>query len=450
MSFLESIKKEEKKNKSWLKKTAFYLFILASVTIPLFYLPMVQDIINTSKLYLLYGFSLIILFLFLLDVLVSKELIIRKTFILTPLLVFIGVGIISTIFSLIPSISLMGKTEIFVVSLASLVILVLWFWLLIQLITTTKEWQYIIDGLFISASIAGLIFLFHNISLIQLIIPTELTNVISNSNSAFGIYMAVMGVLGLGFLQIKDRPWALQILPTITGLISIVSLVQLGFQIPLIIFAIGLGLLLMIGIVMLKSSHIPVISTIFALFIGSILIIFLGVPDFATANLSSEVSINAKSSWNIVSDTVLEDIKTFLVGSGPGTFVQDFSKHRPQSFNMNSLAWTTRFERPYNTLFAIAAEFGILGLLAFVGLIFLALGGGFSGWLKTRPSVWEQAKEKIKQPQQSMKSFRMEAFVVIIGWICFTAGMFFTFYEIALWWGWFTFLGLSIVGLASL
>ncbi|MFB6225877.1 MAG: tetratricopeptide repeat protein [Candidatus Paceibacteria bacterium] len=450
MSFLESVREKEQQGGSWLSKLSVFIFIAGSIVLPLFFLPVVQDFINTPKLYFLYGIDLIVLFLFLLEMVISKRAVFRSSFLGVPILVFILISVISAGLSIIPSISLIGKAGTFVLNFAFILALGLWFWLLVQVIKTTREWQYLISSLLISGCVAGLVFLFKDISIVNYLLPSEIFNPVSNSNSLFGIFMATIGIMALGLMQIKERRWEMQILPLFTVLISVASLLRLGFDTPLIIFSAGLALLLVIGTVMLESSRTSVISLVFGLFIGSTLMLFLGVPDFATANLPSEVSINASTSWSIASDTALEGIKSFLVGSGPGTFVQDFSKYRPESMNMNSIAWTTRFERPYNTFFALLSEFGILGLVAFFGVIFVAAGGIYSGWNKTRPSVWQKVKDKLEQEKKSLKSVRLEVFIVVIAWFCVTLGMFFSFYDVALWWLWITTLGLSVVGLASL
>ncbi|MFB6181618.1 MAG: tetratricopeptide repeat protein [Candidatus Magasanikbacteria bacterium] len=450
MSFLESIKEESKKQTNWLNNASLFLFILGTILVPLFFLPSVQDFINTPKLYLIYGVGLLVLFLFLLEIVISKELVIRQTFIGVPMIIFLALVGVSTIFSLIPSVSLLGKTSVFVLNLATFLGVALWFWLLIQLITTTQKWQYLIDGLLVSACLSGLLFLFKDISLIDYFLPAEIINTVSNSNSLFGVFMAVMTTIGLGLLQIKQRQWPFQILPLLTSVIGVLVLLILGFQTPLIILAVGLALIMMLGILMLDSSHVSVVSIVFGLFVATILMLFIGVPNFFTTELPSEVSINASTSWEITTDSLLDNVKSFLLGSGPGTFIQDFSMHRPESMNMNSIAWSTRFERPYSTPFALASELGILGFVAWLGMIFVAGGGIFSGWLNTRPSVWQKVKEKVKQKEQALKSIRLEVFVVIIGFVCATIGMFLSFYEVTMWWLWFMLLGISIVGLSSL
>ncbi|TSC94216.1 MAG: putative tpr repeat protein [Parcubacteria group bacterium Licking1014_1] len=57
-----------------------------------------------------------------------------------------------------------------------------------------------------------------------------------------------------------------------------------------------------------------------------------------------------------------------ILGSGPGTFAFDFSKHKKIDFNQGML-WNARFDRGASKILNILATTGILGLISFLALI---------------------------------------------------------------------------------
>ena len=452
MSFLQSVRNKSSE-KSILHKITLFIFTLGVMAVPLFFLPFTQDFLNVPKVYLATGLVLLVACLYLLDMVLSKQAILRRTVLDIPLVILLLVWGVATFFSVIPGISLLGIMDLYVMNLVSLVVFLLWFWLLIQLVRTSKEWHVILNSFLVAGSIAGVLFIFQKISVFNFVLQNNIFNTISSSNSVFGVFMAIIAIIGLGLVQIKNRDWLKQIVPFISSVVAIITLLRLGFTNPLIVFAVGLGLLLVIGTTMISSTRTWVTSTVFGLFIGTILMIFLSAPSFLSFDLSPEYSLNFSTSWDISSQTIMKDVQSFLLGSGPGTFAQDFSKFRPESLNMNSQAWTQRFYTPYNTPLAILAETGFLGLITFLVIIFIAIGGLFSAWLKARPSVWKRVKEEVKNKVSdniSLDAMRIEVFVVMTAWISLTVGMFITFFNATMWWSWWLLLAMSIVGLSAL
>lgn len=452
MSFLQSVRKKSSE-KTLLYKITLGIFTLGIMTVPLFFLPFTQDFLNIPKTYLATTLILIISFLYILDMVLSKQVVLRRTVMDVPILVLLGIWIVATFFSVITGISLLGQMDLYVMNLTSFVVFILWFWLLVQLVRTSKDWQLLLNSFLVSGVIAGVLFLFQNASLINFVFQDGVFNTISNSSSLFGIFMAITSILGLGLMQTKDRSWVKQIIPTLAALVGFGALLRLGFVYPLIIFSVGAGLLLVLGTTMISSTRTWVTTTVFGLFVASILMIFLSVPSFLRLSLSPEYSLNFSTSWDITSQTIMSDIKSFLLGSGPGTFAQDFSKFRPESLNMNPQAWTQRFHTPYSTPLALLAETGALGLLSFLVIGFIAIGGLFSAWIKARPSAWEKIKDEVRgkvAEHISLDALRVEVFVVMAAWIALSVAMFITFFNATMWWSWWVLLGLSIVGLSAL
>lgn len=63
-------------------------------------------------------------------------------------------------------------------------------------------------------------------------------------------------------------------------------------------------------------------------------------------------------------------IKSFLVGSGIGTYLVDFTRFKPASYNLNQNLWAFTFFRSSTYALELLATTGILGLAAFLFLVF--------------------------------------------------------------------------------
>jgi O-antigen ligase len=65
-------------------------------------------------------------------------------------------------------------------------------------------------------------------------------------------------------------------------------------------------------------------------------------------------------------------MKNPALGSGAGTFVQNFSLYRPAEFNSESL-WQIRFDKSRSRFLEIIGETGLLGGLSYFLIICLVI-----------------------------------------------------------------------------
>jgi tetratricopeptide (TPR) repeat protein len=207
-----------------------------------------------------------------------------------------------------------------------------------------------------------------------------------------------------------------------------------------------MGLLLVVGFTVLAETRSAILLTVFSLFLLSLLLIFFDTPAFFKWGEPREIALGAGASWQITREAFLHNAKTFLIGTGPGTFKQDFSIYRTPEYNLIGALWTYRFDRPYNSLFGLLVEIGVLGTVAFLFLLMLGIGGIFAAWIKTRPSAWEKIKPLNNQTEAENNLIRLEVFVLSAALIAGTVGFCISFYDLALWWMWWLLFGLAAVG----
>ncbi|MBD3311178.1 MAG: tetratricopeptide repeat protein [Candidatus Magasanikbacteria bacterium] len=429
-----------------LKKASTALLVVGTVLIPIFYLPFTMDVLNLPKQFLLYIIVLLGLLLWLSQVVLTKELILRRTILDIPLVVFGVLSIISAIVSLSTSLSFLGKTDSFVLNVGAIFSLIFWFWLVIQNIDEKKKLDLLINSHLVSGIILCVVFLIRKWSVVSGITNSVGDNLVSRFNSIFAVYVAALLVMSLGLLMVKSRSLIKQIIPALSLVFSAIVLARVSFTVGWVVLLVGLALLLVIGITMLAETRIFVISLGFFLFLLTILILFVGSPQFIKTNLPVEVSLGNKTSWKVSYQTITGGVKPFLLGSGPGTFIYDFSHYRPAEFNVSQIAWSTRFQQPFNSVYAILSEFGILGFVSFIFVFLLSIGAVFSGWLRTRPSIWNKVKGKVSKKVEDMD--RVESFIPAAAWLAFSVGLFVAFFDSVAWWAWFWFLSISIVSLS--
>ncbi|MCF6276435.1 MAG: tetratricopeptide repeat protein [Candidatus Magasanikbacteria bacterium] len=450
MSFLK--KKVSSKYDKLFSKIGMIIFLIGTIGIPLFYLPFTSDVLTLPKQLMLYFLVLVLLLVWLTKVILSKELVVKRTIFDIPIAVLFLITIVSSLLSLSSSISFAGKTDIFLLNASSIIAFILWFWLFLQLVDTSKKWNTLINTLLVSFSISAFLFILLDLPGLDILHKYIAQNTVSQKSSLFGIFSGLGAVLSLGLLSIKRKTWTSKILPAITFFLTFIVLLKVGFAISWIIFAIGAGILLVVSTSLLAEVGVVGISFNFFIFLIALLFVFFGSPNLLKMNLPVEVSLGVQPSFQVTADSFLSSAKIFLFGSGPGTFVYGFSENKPVEFNMSSIVWSTRFQYPYSSVFSLLLEFGIFGFISFLFILLLGVGSALSGWLKTRPSVWKKKGEKEDSEfliEGDSEVVRTEVFVLVVVWLVSSIGLALAFYGIVLWWLWWWLLGAVVVSLSA-
>ena len=86
---------------------------------------------------------------------------------------------------------------------------------------------------------------------------------------------------------------------------------------------------------------------------------------FSRLELPQEITLDYKTSNSVV----WKSLKEYpVLGSGPGTFINDFNKFKPVSFNESDF-WNIRFDKASGQFLEIVATTGILGILSYIMII---------------------------------------------------------------------------------
>jgi tetratricopeptide (TPR) repeat protein len=324
-----------------LNKTPLYLLLFL---IPIFFLPFTQNVLDFPKQIL----SLILILLSLIGWLGKKiikgkvELRGDRIFYLALFLIFLSL-LLSFIFSLWPEISFWGYSLDVTDSFLTFFLFLILAFLLVNSFETKAEFLPLVFSLLLSGAIAGIINIFQLYKIF--LFPFNFTkfssfNTIGATNS-LAIFAVVLLPLSLVLaLRVKGL---LKIILRVISFILFVNIVLINFKTAWISLIVVTFVLFIFGFGDKKEKI--KMSFAFLLMAGLIFSIFfyffpIPLPGFPVLPL--EVSLNLNSEIHILKGTFSEGAKNIILGTGPGTFIFDYSQYRSPLLNQ-TLFWGTRF-----------------------------------------------------------------------------------------------------------
>ncbi len=426
---------------------ASYILILLSVIfVPLFIDKNLFNPYIISKQYLFIGFMLLSLLFFAVKVVLSKRVSYRLSMLDVPLLIFLTVALVSSLFSVNLYDSFLGRNEYFVLNFVFLLFSVLFYFVIVNTLHSPERWRGVFDSILLIGGLASALFILKALFGLALPFVGSVWNVVDSTNSSFGLWMIIIFILSAGSLIKKNIGVSRALFYFFIMILAAVPLLVMGFAFLWWVMLVGLILLLLLGVSFLQDSRLGWLSVLFALLIVTCIFIMFGSPKSLQSLLPAEVSLDVKPSWLITTNVLFSGAKDFLVGSGLGTFAADFSKFRTADFNYDQMAWSLRFNQPLNTFFAILSEGGLLLALGFIFILLFVLGHVLTTWFKTRG-----ASQGISLSLNlSKNNIRLDVFLVVIAWVVMWVGMATTFFSASLWIFWWLLLGMIITGLSLL
>jgi len=365
-----------------LNKIISFIIYAGAFLIPVFFLPITTDAVEFNKQYLLYFLTIVGILLWIIKGLVDKKLIIRRTPFDLPLLFIFVFLFISTMLSKNRVLSFWGDANSLNNAFIPMVFYFLFYFLILNNLHSLKQVIKVLSFFIASAILSSLYFINQSLGLVSLSnLPVPKWVISSDLPTHYGYFLVIILIMLFAVVMNKKKNfWSFSnLLGVIAGLVILTSLLILGFKSVWIITAIAIFLLLVFTLSKIEEVAIPWVSIAFGIMVVSILFLLLGTPAFLVANLPTEVALSPAVSWTIITTSLSENLKSFLLGTGPSTFVYDFSAFRPEAFN-NNFAWSLRFNRPYNTVLDILVVNGVLGAISWIGLFLVVIGTFFVMW----------------------------------------------------------------------
>ncbi len=365
------------------------IFAIVIVT-PLLFSPFFTEFYETSKLAFLVTAMLVLLLTWTLSWVIRGRVVITRTPLDLPLLLFLLVIVISAIFSQTQSVAIYGNIPKIHGSAVSLVTYGLFYLIAVSHLKSTGQLKSLFYGLLLSSTVVAIVTLlayfsiylplsivsFQNFSpagssfatsaILILTLPMCLLSITRSNNflpKGVALILATLFTLTIGLIGASsDQGSGLVFSASFIGLMVayLVTFIALKgdkfknkilFMMPAIVF-----------IAVLVTSHLPIGGT--ANFLHS-----------RAVSFPREVQLPFDISWKVAA-SAFRDAPFF--GTGPGTFVYNFSLYKPVSINNTDL-WNLRFDSAYNEYLQVLGTVGGLGLLALVFLSAVILNFGYRG-----------------------------------------------------------------------
>lgn len=348
------------------------LYALVAIT-PLLFLPFTVDALELSKQTFLIFFVLLAAVAWAGRAIALRQFVLWRSWLHLVVLMFvIGYGITS-FFSLDKYLSFAGNFGQMQWAFSSIVAFILLYFIVVNHVRgTTKIYNYALA--FLASSIIAAAF-----GLLQMLgvfpfgalwdfTQAKTFNTVGTINS-FGVYMTLPLVLSasLTVLKCKDQlcvlgksgikhSWA-KALVWISLFVSLLVAIIVDFWVIWAAILFGTGLLVLLSVLRTRQIDHPVkIVVPTVLVILSVFLLLFRTP--LNLSLPAEVSPSARASWEIARQT-LQSYPLF--GTGPGTWIFDYSKYRPAGVNQTQF-WTARFERGLSTFLSLPAMIGLVGI----------------------------------------------------------------------------------------
>jgi tetratricopeptide (TPR) repeat protein len=343
---------------------------------PLFFLPITLDVLELNKQTLYIVLVLIATTAWFGKALADRKFTMARSWFNIVISLF-GLGwLVTSLFSKDLYLSMFGNFGQMQASFATMAAVIVFYFLVINHINTTKKlYCYLVSFLLSSAlvGIYGILQLFGIYTLGWLAPFTKSVsfNTIGTIN-ALGVYMAIPLILAASLTvfgckdgecklgETKKKSTIMNIVVWVTLLVSLFVLVLVDFWVAWASALFGLVLLVVLPVIRATKISNPMRIAV-PVVLACISILFLVFKTPINLNLPAEVAPSMSASWSIAKSTLQEYP---LFGTGPGTWIYDYAKYRSPAVNLSQF-WTIRFERGLSTVLTLIPTIGIVGMALF-------------------------------------------------------------------------------------
>jgi len=371
-------------------KSSLYLLILL---IPLWFLPFGFEKLELNKQYLLFGLSIIAFLSWLFQqILVDKKIVFKKTRLNLLVLVFLGIAILSALFSVDKYSSIFGFYGRFSDGLMSLLSCIFVYFVIVhntgkdKLLNGRNLVGLLLCSSFFVVTITYLSYfgmwsktndfligVSDNLRLPEIMLTKGFNTVSGKHFEGLAVFLSViLSILcvlitnpqeeklkekkkGDGSLE---RFFYKLLLFGILGILIILDCLIAWF-----VLFLSMTAFFVISLTrrMFKDNPSGILLPTFLIGLAVILVMFnpfnFGLP--------KEEILGQVYSLKIGISSLTNGIKDFFFGSGIGTFYHSFVKNKPASFNQDVL-WQARYDRGGNHFFEVMATMGSLGFISYI------------------------------------------------------------------------------------
>ena len=385
----------------WLDRLTPWSITLCTFLVPLWFLPFTIDVLELPKQTLLIILVMIGLLAWLGQSILRRSFSLARSWLHLAVVVFL-IGYLATSFASIDRyLSFAGNFGQMQWAFTTVFGFVIFYFLIANNVKGLGRVYNLLLLFLASAVLVGVIGLLQLIGLFPFarVFPasaTPLFNTIGNAN-ALASFLVIPVVLATSLLVLgcKEDGCLLNAQGSKTvaakALVWAVLIVGLSVAVLVDFWVVWAGLLfgtaVVIGISLARSKKIGHPTTLVApIVVGllSVALLFLQTP--LKLPIAGEVLPSASHTWNIAKAVLVERP---LFGSGPGTWIMDYSKFRALSANVSPY-WANRFDRGISTALSLPAMVGIIGVAAWLILVLSAIVKSASHLVRERnDALWQ-------------------------------------------------------------
>jgi len=360
-------------------KISIYLFVFSA---PLFFLPLTLNPLDFNKQILFLVLIFVALIAWILKILASGKFEINLSFLNISVLIFLLVYGLSTIFSLSSYGSFWGWPLNVSAGFLTLLLFVFLYCIIANLFTKKREIFWLLFVLILSGFLAAIFTISQLFG--KFIFPWDFTksisfNTIGTINSLSLFLATLLPLVVVLALMIKRLARFFLFLVAITIL---VNLVLINFGTAWIVLVGETAILFIFGILNLKTAGSQIVPVSMVLLVIALFFIMLRFTLPGFPQLPPEISPSQKTEINIAKNSLLAKP---VFGTGPGTFVYNYSKFKPTDINQ-TVFWNVRFEAGASEILDKVITTGILGILSFLFVLGSFFWLGFK-YLKEKSSI---------------------------------------------------------------
>lgn len=362
---------------SYLDNAITLLLLLVAGLTPLLFLNQTTEFFQTPKLVFLVASTLLLVGLWIASWIFKGKVIITRTPLDVLLLVFAGVLLLSTYFSNARFASIYGNLPNVHGSAVAWLTYILLYFVTVSHLKTLSRLKAFLSILYGSAIIVALVTL---LSFFNIYLPFDFARVanFTPTGSTFSTIalLALLLPMPLFSLLNPNRYFSLPIALFLTLLFSI-TIALVGSVTTYVV----LGLVFALCLFATKPHQvrrtlplvlIPVVLTAATLFLAyTPLPQPLNVLQQKELNFPKEIQLPFNVSWKVTASTFRD---TPLLGTGPSTYLFNFTTYKPLEFNRLAF-WNFSFDTAYNEFLQILGTLGIVGfaVVVFISLVVLRL-----------------------------------------------------------------------------
>lgn len=357
-------------NINTIDKILLYLIKGFIFLLPLFFLPigLRTGMDSMDKQYLLWIIVPLLCFLYLFNAFKKNKFKIRFGFLDWPLLIFVLITGVATIFSLDWFSSVFGSFSNPTVPLLTAVCLALWYWLLVQIIIDRNKLigviRFVLYGY--SAVLAGALLVITGI-IDEKGTMASFFRLSQGSSENLALLISVLAVFIYGLIGATYNRKAVYL--KIIFFLSFILLVALNFMPAWFLFTAGLLIIWLVPKFYKINMRKKRLSSIVGL-IAMGIVIFLLISNHYLVYDKTVPEVRSYQKLQLdqanTARLALSELGTrSAIGTGPDTFQYAYSLFRDQKMNAGEF-WALRFNKSYSYIFEIIITTGIFGFLSYL------------------------------------------------------------------------------------